>query len=409
MPKTGVQHFLKAYKNFFYNHRRSIIIYLFLCSILIPYSWQQDVYDWYYFMGKFFVEGKNVYSPINTYAITVRNESGRWGYPPLFLPIFSTIYLISNFLSVPFHIILKVLVVIINLLTAKKIEEFANNPWTVELFLFNPLIFVSTVIQGFLDVLVMYFILLALEKTRRTDSAVYVALSSLCKQTAWPLIPFFFALNRNKKYLLTFTVVFLAGLSPFLLTCFNDIIYSTIFQHQVRVGVMPFSYLLSLFNLEVFQHPVFMYVQYAVIGIEILLIIFLAIYAARKINEKMDKLEILKYFLLFEIVSLSFLYLLVPLHPHFLTYIIIPIVILTCVYPKVKYLYITVTIAGYISFTLDQGLRNNIFHYPVWQGPIYLGYWHLAGIIWPVCAILSIIIYLLSFYVFRNLGERAFE
>jgi hypothetical protein len=360
-------------------------------------------------MGKFFVEGKNVYSPINTYAIIVRNETGRWGYPPLFLPIFSTIYLISNFLNVPFHIILKLLVVIINLVAAKKIEEFANSPSAVELFLFNPLIFISTVIQGFLDVLVVYFILLALEKTRETDSAVYVALSSLCKQTAWPLIPFFFALNHNKKYILTFTVVFLAGLFPFLLTCFSDITYSIIFQHQVRVGILPFSYLLSLFNLEVLQHAGFIYVQYAVIGVEILLIIFLAIYAARKINEKMGKVEILKYFLLFEIVSLSFLYLLVPLHPHFLTYIIIPIIILTCVYPKVAYLYIMVTVAGYISFTLDQGLRSNIFHYQVWQGPIYLGYWHLASIIWPVCAILSVIIYLLSFYVFRNLGERIYE
>jgi hypothetical protein len=360
-------------------------------------------------MGKFFIEGKNVYSPINTYAIVVRGESGRWGYPPLFLPIFSIAYLISAFLNVPLHIILKILVVIINLFAAKKIEDFANSPSAAELFLFNPLIFISTVIQGFLDVLVVYFILFALENIRKSESAVYVALSSLCKQTTWPLIPFFFALNHNKKYLLTFTVVMLAGLSPFLLTNFNDITYSIIFQHQVRVGILPFSYLLSLFNLEVFQYAGFMYVQYAVIGVQVSLIMFLAIYAARKINEKMDKVEILKYFLLFEIVSLSFLYLLVPLHPHFLTYIIIPIIILTCVYPKVKYLYIIVTVAGYISFTLDQGLRHNIFHYPVWQSSIYLGYWRLASIIWPTCAILSVAIYSLFFYVFRNLGERIYE
>lgn len=402
MLKVETLHFLNSYKKFFYNHRRSIIIYLILCAIFIPYSWQQDVYDWYYFLGKFCVEGRNVYSPINTYAIMFRGESGRWGYPPLFLPIFSAVYLISNFLSLPFHIILKIFIVAINLLAAKKIEEFASSPSAVALFLFNPVVFISSIIQGFLDVFVMYLIILALEKIRKTESAVYAALSSLCKQTVWPLIPFFFVVNHDKKYILTFAAVFIAGLSPFLFTCFSDVTYSIAFQHQIKLGILPFSYLLSLFNLDITQYEGFSYIQYAAIGVQVLLVIFFAVFVARRVNKGMDKIEILKYFFMFEVVSLSFLYLLVPLHPHFLTYLIIPVVILACAYPKFRYLYIMVTLASYISFTVDSGLRHNVFHYPVWQDAIYLGYWRLTNIIWPTCAVLSVLMYLLFFYVLRS-------
>jgi hypothetical protein len=332
----------------------------------------------------------------------VRGESGRWGYPPLFLPIFSAVYLISAFFAVPFHIILKIFLVAINLLAAKKIEEFAGNPSAVELFLFNPVVFISSIIQGFLDVFVMYLIILALDKIRKTESAVYVALSSLCKQTVWPLIPFFFVVNRDKKYLLTFAIVLIAGLSPFLFTCFSDVIYSIAFQHQIKLGILPFSYLLSLFNLDITQHEGFTYIQYAAIGVQVSLVIFFAVFIAKRLNKEMDKIEILKYFFMFEVVSLSFLYLLVPLHPHFLTYLVIPIVILACVYPKFRYLYIMVTLASYISFTVDSGLRHNVFHYPVWQDAIYLGYWRLTNMIWPTCAILSVLMYLLFFYVLRS-------
>lgn len=402
MLKAEVLPFLYSYKKLFYNHRRSIIIYLILCSVFIPYSWQQDVYDWYYPLGKFCIEGKNVYSPINTYAIIVRGESGRWGYPPLFLPIFSAVYLISDFLDVPFHIILKIFIVAINLLAAKKIEEFANNPWAVELFLFNPLVFISSIIQGFLDVFVMYLVILALDKIKKAESAVYAALSSLCKQTVWPLMLFFFVVNRDKKYALTFAAVFIAGLSPFIFTCFSDVTYSIAFQHQIRLGIMPFSYLLSLLNFDITQYEEFKYIQYAAVSVQVLLVIFFAAFVARRVNKEMDKIEILKYFFMFEVVSLSFLYLLVPLHPHFLVYLIIPIVILACVYPKFRYLYIMVTLASYISFTVDSGLRHNVFHYPVWQDAIYLGYWRLTNIIWPTCALLSVLMYLLFFYALRS-------
>jgi len=398
-------HFLDSYKNFLIRHKKTITAYLILSAIIVPFSWQQDIYDWYYFMGKFILEGKNVYSPINTYAIIKRGDTGRWGYPPLFLPIFSFSYLISAFVGVPFHVCLKIIVVFISLIVAKKIEEFAGNPSAVELFLFNPLIFTSVVIQGFLDVLIIYFILLALENIEKRSSAVYLAFSFLSKQTAWPLMPFFLAIKCDVSWFLIFTAVVIAGLAPFLFISFNDTIYSVALQHQTRVGIAPFSYLLSLFNIKF--SGILLYAHYTVIAIQATLTVILSIYIGKKLRrETHDKIKILKYFLLFEVISMSYLYLLVPPIPHFVTYLIVPIIILMFTYPQFKYLYAVLSVITYISYTLDQGLRHNIFHYRVWEHLIYLGYWQLAGIIWPTFSLLSIVMYLIFFYVFRRGTKR---
>ena len=401
LKSKEIIHFLDSYKNFLIRHKKTITVYLILSAVIVPFSWQQDVYDWYYFMGKFILEGKNVYSPINTYAIIKRGDTGRWGYPPLFLPIFSLSYLISAFAGIPFHVCHKIIIIFISLIVAKKIEEFAGNPSAAEFFLFNPLIFTSTVIQGFLDVLVMYFILLTLINIEKRSSAAYLAFSFLSKQTAWPLMLFFLAIKCNVSWFLIFAAVVMIGLAPFLFISFNDTIYSIALQHQTRVGIAPFSYLLSLFNIKL--SGILPYVHYTVIAIQVTLTVILAICIGKKLRrETHDKIKILKYFLLFEVISMSYLYLLVPPIPHFVTYLIVPIIILMYAYPRFKYLYVALSVITYISYTLDQGLRHNIFHYRVWEPLIYLGYWQLTGIIWPVFSLLSIIMYLIFFYVFRG-------
>ena len=403
--KIALTVFLNDFNTFVSLHKRMLILYVALCVILIPISWQQDVYDWYFVVGKLFSEGKNVYEPLNVQAIVKRGDTGQWGYPPLFLPFFSLSYVISTVAGMPFHVVYKPLVAFINVLVAMELEKFVKSSRVVALYLFNPLTLVSTIIQGFLDVLVIYFIILALKSLYETSSAVYTGFSSLCKQTAWPLIPFFIMLNLNKKWCLFFLGLVIGGFIPFLILDFQAVIVATVLQHQARIGVSPWSTIIKFIGSG---GPLIQFINIGIATAQLTSIFGLAVVIRTRLKKTnpLDKMKILEYFVLYEIVSLTFVYFLVPPVPHFLVYLLVPTILLMDVHPEFKYPYVFMSIAGYAVFTIDQGLRHNIFHYSVWAGPIYLGYYHLELLVWIVGACLSLTMYASFFYVFYKIWRR---
>lgn len=386
-------------------HKKILVLYLVLCAILIPISWQQDMYDWYFVVGKLFSEGKNVYEPLNVQAIIKRGDTGQWGYPPLFLPLFSFSYVVSAVINLPFHVVCKSLVAFVNVLVAMELEKNAKSSRVVALYLFNPLILVSTIIQGFFDVLVIFFILLALKSLNKTHSAAYVGLSSLCKQTAWPLIPFFVTLNLNLKWFLFFSGLVVGGFIPFLILDFQAVMEAVVIQHQARIGISPWS---TIVNFASISGPLVQWLNICIATTQLVLIVLLAVIVRGKLKSSnpLDKTKIFEYFVLYELVSLTFVYLIVPPVPHFLSYLLFPTILLMVTHPEFKYPYIFISITGYVVFTLDQGLRHNVFHYDVWAGPIYLGYYHLELLVWIVGACLSLIMYASFFYIFYKTWRR---
>lgn len=380
-------------------HKRILALYLILCVILIPISWQQDMYDWYFVVGKLFSEGKNVYEPLNVQAIIKRGDTGRWGYPPFFLPLFSFSYVVSAVINLPFHVVCKSLVAFVNVLVAMELEKIAKSSRVVALYLFNPLILISTVMQGFFDVLVIFFVLLALKSLNKKSSAAYMGLSSLCKQTAWPLIPFFVTLNLNMKWFLFFSGLVVLGLIPFLILDFQAVMEAVVIQHQARIGISPWSTIVKFASIS---GPVIQWLNICIAATQLILIVLLAVIIKGKLESSnpMGKTKIFEFFVLYELVSLTFVYLIVPPVPHFLSYLLFPTILLMVTYPEFKYPYIFISITGYVVFTLDQGLRQTVFHYDVWAGSIYLGYHHLELLVWIVGACLSLIVYATFFYIF---------
>ena len=403
--KTALTKFFNDFKDFVSLHRKILILYVILCVILIPISWQQDVYDWYFVVGKLVSEGKNVYEPLNVQAIIKRGDTGQWGYPPLFLPLFSFSYIVSAVINLPFHVVCKSLVAFVNVLVAMELEKIAKSSRVVALYLFNPLILVSTIMQGFFDVLVIFFILLALKSLNKTSSAAYMGLSSLCKQTAWPLIPFFVVLNLNIKWFFFFLSLVVAGLLPFLMLNFQAVMEAVVIQHQARIGISPWSTIVKFASIS---GPLIQWLNICVATTQLVLIVLLAVTVRGKLksSNSLDKTKIFEYFLLYELVSLTFVYLVVPPVPHFLSYLLVPTILLMATHPEFKYPYIFLSITGYVVFTMDQGLRHTVFHYNVWAGPIYLGYYHLELLVWIVGACLSLIIYASFVFTFYKIWRR---
>jgi len=399
--KASAENFFVNFINFTKRQKKVLFIYFLLCAVLIPISWQQDVYDWYYFIGKFVVEGKNVYEPINVYAIAKRGDTGRYGYPPFFLPFFSSSYIVSNFFTLPFHIPLKSFLVFINVLIAMELEKITKNSQSVSLYLFNPLIIVAAAVQGFPDVLVIYFILKAFQSLEKDSSAAYLGLSCLCKQTAWPLSPFFLMLNLNKKRLLIFFATFLGGVLPFVILNYQAVLRALVLDYSNRVGVSPlavsslFSFL-KYIQLSPWVIPILLMLEFT-------LTLLLLIFIRKKLEgDIQNKVKVGKYLVFYELVTFSFLYFLAP---HFLSYLLFPIIILMAMHSYFEYPYFFLTVAGYLFFIVDQGLRHNIFHYNVWAGPIYLGFLQLELFNTIVQSVMAIIMYssfLYSFYKIRR-------
>lgn len=345
-------------------------------------------------MGKFVVEGKNVYEPINVYAIAKRGDTGRYGYPPFFLPFFSVSYIVSNFFTVPFHIILKTFLVFINVLIAMELEKITKNLQSVSLYLFNPLIIVVASVQGFLDVLVIYFILKTFQSLEKDSSAAYLGLSCLCKQTTWPLLPFFLMLKLNKKRLLIFFAIFLGGVLPFVILNCQTVLRALVLDYSNRVGVSPLA-VSSLFSfLKYIKLPP--WVIPILLLLEFTWTFLLLIFIRKKLEGGVqNKVKVARYLLFYELVTFSFLYFLAP---HFLSYLLFPIIILMATHSYFGYPYFFLTVAGYVFFIVDQGLRHNIFHYNVWAGPIYLGFLQLELFNTIVQSVMAIIMYSSFFY-----------
>ncbi|MCJ2532153.1 MAG: hypothetical protein LN413_07645, partial [Candidatus Thermoplasmatota archaeon] len=57
--------------------------------LLILFTWQQDVYEWFAFVGQALLAGENPYQPLNVAVIVKYDQTGRFGYPPLSLPFFA--------------------------------------------------------------------------------------------------------------------------------------------------------------------------------------------------------------------------------------------------------------------------------------------------------------------------------
>jgi len=401
----GIKKFLADLLFFAKTHKKMLLIYFFLCALLIPLSWQQDVYDWYYFLGKFVVEGKNVYEPINVYAIVKRGDTGRFGYPPFFLLLFSLSYVISDISTLPFHIIYKLFPVIVNVLIAMQLEKITKSSQSVALYLFNPLTIVTVAVQGFLDVLVIYFIIKVFQDFGKKSSAAYLGLSSLSKQTAWPLVPFFLMLNLNLKWFVVLAAVFLGGLAPFVILNCQSLLNALLFGYINRLGVSPLSpFLVFDFLKKVELHP---WIDIISVGLQLMSILVLSLFVKIRLKKSaQNKTKLMEYFMFYELVTFSFLYFLAP---HFLSYLLFPIVILMATYSEFKYPYFCVTIAGYVFFIFDQGLRHNFFHYNVWAPHIYLGFAYFEPVSRIIGGIMSAIMYgsfLFTFFRIRRRGAQ---
>lgn len=403
--KAALTNFFNDFKGFVSSHKKILTLYTILCLILIPISWQQDVYDWYFVVGKLLSEGKNVYEPLNIQAIIKRGDTGRWGYPPFFLPFFSFSYVVSAFINLPFHVVYKSLVAFVNILVAMELEKIAKSSRVVALYLFNPLIIVSTIIQGFFDVLVIFLILLALKSLNKKSSATYMGLSSLCKQTAWPLIPFFLVLNLNIKWILLFMGVIIGGVVSFIVLDFHAIFEALFMQSLRRVGIYPWEFLFEFGGLD---NQLLRLVDVILIAVQLFAITLLTVIIRIRLRRtsELDKVKTIEYFLLYELIALTFVYFLIPPNPHFLSYLLFPTIILMTTYTQFKYPYVLTSVGGYVVFSINQGLRHNIFRYPVWAGPeylappIYLGYYHLRLFEWIIGGCLSIVMYVAYVYAF---------
>jgi len=401
--KKLLTNFLTAFLTFSSQHKVALFLYAAICALLIPISWQQDVYDWYYVVGRLFLEGKNVYEPLNINAIVKRGDSGMWGYPPLFLPFFSLTYFVSALTTTPFHLVLKVSLAVIGVLVAMQMEEISGKSAVVPLYLFNPVAIIGTIVQGFPEVILVYLLLLSLRNLDNIQSAAHVGLAALGKQTIWPMVPFFLASNLTKKWLIVFFGFTFAGTIPFLLLNYPLFIQASVLQHLSRTGTQAWEFLLGTANVGgAFDEAL----NLLLIAAQVASVSLLAFLVRRKIlrlrAHKPSIAKYIEYFLAYEILCLTILFLIVPQQPHFLLYVLFPTILLMAKYPEFKYPYALTTIIGYTMFTLDQGLRHSVFHYEVWE-VAYLSYAQLEPVILVSGALGSIVFYLCYFYAFYKI------
>ncbi len=209
----------------------------------------------------------------------------------------------------------------------------------------------------------------------------------------------------NIKWFLFFSGLVVGGLIPFLILDFQAVMEAVVMQHQARIGISPWSTIVKFTSIS---DPLIQWLNICIATTQLVLIVLLAVIIKGKLKSSnpLDKTKIFEYFVLYELVSLTFVYLVVPPVPHFLSYLLFPTILLMITHPDFKYPYIFISIAGYVVFTLDQGLRHNVFHYSVWAGPIYLGYYHLELLVWIVGACFSLIMYVSFFYVFYKIWRR---
>lgn len=170
-----------------------LIPFSVIAVILILFTWQQDVYEWYAFEGEVLLSGRNPYLPLNEFVIEKYGQTGRYGYPPLALPFFASAAWLVTLTDLPFHLFLGIESLIVLVLGAWGLLRFVGRPQLVYLWLFNPFILVVALGWKFLpDLLMVTFFLLAIVHARHPRlSGIFLGLAALSKQIVWIFIPLF--------------------------------------------------------------------------------------------------------------------------------------------------------------------------------------------------------------------------
>jgi len=178
---------------FVIDHKWTLLVYAITTIILLPFTWQMDVYVWYYRAGEALAKAVNPYTQFNEYAILYQGETGRWGLPPLTLLPVMIAYTLSSLSSTPFHITLKLLMAIVNIFIAKEIVNISGKKSTFSYWLLNPFALIMVIGWGFfVQPLATIFLLLSIKHFKERKGAFYFGCSCLSYQLIWPLIPFYF-------------------------------------------------------------------------------------------------------------------------------------------------------------------------------------------------------------------------
>jgi len=186
---SGLRRFIIAYK-------WPLLVYAVITAIILPFTWQMDVYDWYYQAGEALSKGVNPYTQFNMYAIEYRAETGRWWTPPLTLLPVMIAYSLTSLSSIPFHITLKLLIAVANIFAAKEIANISGKKSAFSYWLLNPFALVVVIGWGFfVQVIVTIFLLLSVKYFKEKKGAFYFGCSCLSYQVIWFLIPFYLVIR----------------------------------------------------------------------------------------------------------------------------------------------------------------------------------------------------------------------
>ncbi len=168
-----------------------LVPFTLVAILLILFTWQQDVYEWFAFVGQALLAGENPYHPLNVAVILKYGQTGRFGYPPLSLPFFALASWMGGLTGVPFHIILGIESLLILLFVALALLSATGKTSLFYLWLLNPFVLVVALGWKFLpDILMVSFFLLAIVNPRRPVLVgLLLGLSALSKQIVWLFIP----------------------------------------------------------------------------------------------------------------------------------------------------------------------------------------------------------------------------
>ncbi len=214
------------------------LILAYVLSLVTQHHY--DMHVFYLALLKFLKDGNPyVVNPSDPWVYLNPFPYVQWyAYPPLMLYIWSLPALILNavglFNEFTFRVIVKTINLVALISLYKVISKYSKN--SKKLILMNPLILFVSLIHGMQDVIVAFFLVLALHYLRqgkRWHAWTSVGLALLTKQNAWPIFPLMLLYTKDRIALISI-LIFLVGLLPFLITSPMSILFNMLRIHLSR-------------------------------------------------------------------------------------------------------------------------------------------------------------------------------